>query len=107
MHAVIRRYRVAEGVTAADLLARVQQGFVPVIREMPGFVAFHAIATDDDGVVSVSIFADREGADRSTERAAGHIQRELAAYFAGPPEITRGEVGAHAVAASTTPPATR
>lgn len=99
MHAVIRRYRMAEGVAVADLLDRVQQGFVPLIREMPGFVAFHAFASDDGGVVSVSLFTDRAGADRSSERAASYIQRELAAYFAGPPEITRGEVGAHAVAA--------
>lgn len=100
MHAVIRRYRLAAGVDAAEVLAHVQRGFVPLIAQAPGFVAFHALSTGDGGVVSVSVFASEAGAEASTRRAADHVAQELTPYFAGPPTIEQGEVGAHAISAS-------
>ena len=97
MYAVIRRYRLAEGASIEELMARVHRGFVPIIARVPGFVAYHAIDAGDGAVVSVSVFEGRDAADESTRRAADYIERELAAYFAGPPEVEHGQVGAHAV----------
>lgn len=101
MYAVIRRYRLAEGAAPEEVLGRVQRGFVPIIERVPGFVAFHAVATGDGGVVSVSVFDGRAAAEESTRRAADHIAQELAPFFAGPPAVEQGPVGAHAL--RTTP----
>ena len=97
MYAVIRRYRVAEGASVADLMQRVHRGFVPIISRVPGFVAYHAIDLGEGAVVSVSVFDGRDAAEESTRRAADYVERELADLFAGPPEVEHGEVGAHAV----------
>ena len=97
MYAVIRRYRLAEGASVEELMQQVQRGFVPIIGRVPGFVAFHAIDVGDGAIVSVSVFDGRDSAEESTRRAADHIERELADFFAGPPEVEAGEVGAHAL----------
>jgi len=100
MYAVIRRYRLTDGADPAEVLTRVQRGFVPIVERVPGFVAFHAVSTGDGRVVSVSVFDGKDGAEESTRRAADHIARDLAPFFAGPPEVEQGEVGAHAVRAT-------
>ncbi len=97
MYAVIRRYHLAEGASIVDLMQRVHQGFVPIVSRVPGFVAFHAIDLGEGRIASVSVFDGRDAAEESTRRAADHIEQELSALFAGPPEIEHGEVGAYAV----------
>jgi hypothetical protein len=97
MYGVIRRYRLAEGVAVAELMQRVQQGFVPIVSRMPGFMAFQAIDLGDGAIVSISVFDGRDNAEASGQRAADHIRDELAAFFAGPPEVEAGEVGAYGV----------
>ena len=97
MYAVIRRYRLAEGASVEEVMAGVHRGFVPIVARVPGFVAFHAIDLGEGRIASVSVFEGRDAAEESTRRAADHIEQELAAFFAGPPEIEHGEVGAHAV----------
>ena len=97
MYAVIRRYRLAEGASVEELMARVHRGFVPIVARVPGFVAYHAIDLGDGRIASVSVFEGRDAAEESSTRAADYIKEELAPFFAGPPEVEHGEVGAHAV----------
>ena len=97
MYATIRRYRLAEGASVEELMNRVQQGFVPIVSRVPGFVAYHAIDVGDGDLVSVSVFDGRDSAEESTRRAAEWVERELAGLVAGPPEVEHGELGAHAV----------
>ena len=97
MYAVIRRYRLAESASIEELMARVHRGFVPIVARVPGFVAFHAIDLGEGRIASVSVFDGRDAAEESTRRAADHIAQELAAFFAGPPEIEHGVVRAPAV----------
>jgi len=94
MFATVRRY---EGVTdSAEAGRRVQEGFVPILKSIPGFVAY-TFADAGGGVVmvSMSIFADEAGAEMSNERAAGWVKDNLAALLPNPPTITAGEVVAH------------
>ena len=97
MYAVIRRYRLAEGASIEELMARVHRGFVPIISRVPGFVAYHAIDLGNGAVLSVSVFDGRDAAEESTRRAADYVRQELASLFTGPAEVELGEVGAHAV----------
>src|SRR4051812_21590280 len=69
MYATMRRY---EGVTdPAETGSRVDQGFVPLIREIPGFHAYYWVDAGDGNMASFSVFDDQAGAEASTDRAAG------------------------------------
>jgi hypothetical protein len=90
MYASVRRYQSAGSVE--ELMRRVKEGFVPSLRQAPGFVAYYAVDGGDGTVVSVSIFRDRSGAEASNDRAATWVKVNLAELLPHRPEITAGEV---------------
>jgi hypothetical protein len=47
----------------------VDEGFVPIISEIPGFVAYYWVDAGDGVMVSTSIFEDRSGEEESNWRA--------------------------------------
>ena len=92
MYAAIRRYTIKSG--SADLVTqRAQEGFVPLIRNMAGFVAYYGVVSEDNVVTTISLFTDQAGEAESTRRAAEWVKQNLAQYVEGPPEITTGQVG--------------
>jgi hypothetical protein len=94
MYAAVRRY---EGVTdPAEAGRRVKEGFMPLIREVPGFVAYYWIDAGDGAMVSTSVFEDRTGAEESTKRAADFVRENLASLLPNPPQVTAGDVVASA-----------
>jgi hypothetical protein len=99
MYAAVRRY---EGVTdPAEAGRRVKEGFVPLLREAPGFVAYYWIDAGDGAMVSTSVFEDQAGAEESTKRAADFVRENLASLLPNPPQVTAGEVVASAALAGT------
>jgi hypothetical protein len=94
MYAVVRRY---EGVTdPAEAGRRVDGGFVPLLRQVPGFVAYYWIDAGNGTMVSLSVFEDRAGADESVRRAADFVRDNLASLLPGPPQVSAGQVVAAA-----------
>ncbi|MFG2296365.1 hypothetical protein [Streptomyces sp. NPDC048603] len=94
MYAAVRRY---EGVTDAAEAARiVQEGFVPLMRQVPGFVAYYWIDAGDGVMASTSVFEDRAGAEASITKAAEFVREHLAALLPNPPQVIAGEVVASA-----------
>ncbi|MFJ9033964.1 hypothetical protein ACIRQP_36905 [Streptomyces sp. NPDC102274] len=94
MYAAVRRY---EGVTDPPEVARlVKEGFVPLVRQIPGFVAFYWINAGSGVFVSTSVFQDRAGAEESTLRASHFVRDNLASRLPNPPQVMAGEVGASA-----------
>lgn len=90
MYATVRRY---EGVTdPAEAGRRVSEGFVPLIREIPGFVAYYWVDAGGGLMASTSVFEDQAGAESSTERAADWVRENIAELLPNPPEVTAGEV---------------
>ena len=90
MYAVVRRY---DGVTdPAEAARRAQQGFVPLLSEVPGFVAYYAIDAGGGVIVSISVFQDQPGSEESTERAADYVRENLASLIPNPPQVMAGEV---------------
>lgn len=90
MYAVVRRY---DGVTdAAEAGRQVKEGFVPLLREMPGFVAYYWVNAGGGVMVSTSIFQDQAGEEESTKRAADFVSANLASLLPNPPQVTAGEV---------------
>ncbi|MBN6054730.1 hypothetical protein JYK22_22520, partial [Nonomuraea sp. RK-328] len=90
MYATVRRY---EGVTdPAEAGRRVSEEFVPLLREVPGFVAYYWVDAGDGVMLSTSIFEDQAGAEESTKRAADYVRESLASLLPNPPQVTAGEV---------------
>jgi len=93
MHATVRRY---EGVTdPSEAGRRVNEGFVPPISQMPGFVAYYWVDAGGVVMVSTSVFQDQSGAEESNRRAADYVRQNLAPLLPKPPQITAGEVVAY------------
>ncbi|MFD5947838.1 hypothetical protein ACFWAZ_11220 [Streptomyces collinus] len=93
MHAVIRRY---EGVTdPAEAGRRVNEEFLPLLRQVQGFVAYYFVDAGGGVMVSTSVFQDRAGAEESTERAGDYVRNRLAELLPNPPQVTAGEAVAH------------
>ena len=90
MYVAVRRYKVKAG-SMDEIIRSVSEGFVPLISQASGFMAYYAVDAGNDIVFSVSIFQDQAGADASTKLAADWVKQNLAALVEGPPEITAGE----------------
>ena len=90
MYGVLRRY---EGVTdPVELGRRVQEGFVPLLRQISGFVAYYWVNAGDGVMFSVSVFQDQAGSEESTRRAADYVRENLASLLPTPPQVIAGEV---------------
>ncbi|HSA52485.1 MAG TPA: hypothetical protein VLH10_20560 [Yinghuangia sp.] len=72
------------------------EGFVPLVRQVPGFVAYYWVDAGDGVMVSTSVFEDRSGAEESTSKAAEFVRENLASLFPDPPQVTTGQVVASA-----------
>ncbi|MGY5049945.1 hypothetical protein ACWDE0_30755 [Streptomyces sp. 900105755] len=90
MYAVVRRY---EGVTdPAEAGRRVNEGFVPLLRQVPGFVAYYWVDAGDGVMLSTSVYDDQAGAEESVRRAAAFVRDQLASLLPHPPQVTAGQV---------------
>jgi hypothetical protein len=90
MYAVVRRY---EGVTnPAEAARRVREEFIPLLREVPGFVAYYVVDAAGGVIASTSVFQDQAGSAESTKRAADWVRENLASLIPNPPQVTAGEV---------------
>ncbi len=99
LYVVIRRYPLAPGADVAELTRLVREGFVPIMRQVPGFVEYYTYDAGGGDSGTISIFTDAAAAEESTRRAADWVaEANLASFFAGPPEVIAGPVLLHAEA---------
>lgn len=94
MYAAVRRY---EGVTHPAEAARlVNEGFVPLMRQVRGFVAYYWLDAGNGEMVSTSVFQDQAGAEESISKASDFVRDNLSSLLPNPPEVLAGEVVASA-----------
>ena len=96
-YAVIRRYEGLDPRSIDEVARQVNEGLLPIISQIPGFVAYCALNTGGGVVASISVFEDRAGADESTRKAAVWVKQHLAALVPNPPQFTAGKVIAYKV----------
>ena len=90
MYVAVRRY---EGVTDPQKAVQlVEEGFLPIISEMPGFVAYYNVDAGDGVLVSTSVFEHKDAEEQSTFRAGEFVEEHLAPLLPNPPQVTAGEV---------------
>jgi hypothetical protein len=97
-YAVVRLGRLREGASTTEVARRAREGFVPIIKTVPGFVAYFVIDTGQREQVTISIFSDPAGAAESTRRAAAWVPGAIGELVEGPAEVLAdGRVQAYAV----------
>jgi hypothetical protein len=75
MHTTVRKY---EGVSDPEEVARkIQQGFVPLIAGMPGFVEYFCADLGQGAILTVSVFQDLAHAIESNQLAAGWVAMNI------------------------------
>jgi hypothetical protein len=90
MYVAVRRY---EGVTDPKKVAQLgEEGFVPIISEMPGFVAHYLVDAGDGVMVATSVFEHKDAEEQSTYRAGEFVGEHLEPLLPNPPQVTAGEV---------------
>ena len=90
MYVAVRRY---EGVSDPQKVGQVaQEGFVPIISEMPGFVTYYCVDAGDGVMVSTSVFEHKDAEEQSNFRAGQFVAENLAPLLPNPPQVTAGEV---------------
>jgi hypothetical protein len=90
MYVAVRRY---EGVTDPKKVAQLgEESFVPIISEMPGFVAHYLVDAGDGVMVATSVFEHKEAEEQSTYRAGEFVGEHLEPLMPNPPQVTAGEV---------------
>jgi hypothetical protein len=95
MYATVRRY---DGVTdPTEAGRRVNEGFVPLVSQIPGFVAYYWVDAGGGVMISTSVFQDQSRADESTRSATDWVRQNLATLLPNPPQVTAGEVVAYKV----------
>ena len=69
MYVTVRHY---EGVSDTSEVARIaNEGFLPIIREITGFVDYYFVDAGDGVMVSTSIFESASGEEESNWRVRG------------------------------------
>jgi heme-degrading monooxygenase HmoA len=92
MFAAIRYYH-ADPDSIDEVIRRTREGFVPLIRETPGFVSYLVLSpVEREGeIVSVSVFEDEQSAQESNDKAEDWVRENLS-EFVLPPDLAAGEI---------------
>ena len=93
MFAAIRYYQ-ADPPSIEEVVRRVQEDFVPLIRDMRGFVSYFILVPSEreEDIVSVSVFEDQQSAEESNRKAAEWVVQNLSELLRPAPEFASGQV---------------
>jgi hypothetical protein len=107
MFVTIRQYSPKNGAVnkaSLELLRRqIQDEFIPIIEQVPGFRAYYVLNVDNREVLTLSFCDTPEGKAESSRCAAEYTLRNPLVYELGRPEVTECEVLTHAESSETTP----
>lgn len=92
MYASIRRYQTKDN---AEVARRAQDGFVPLVREVPGFSAYYMVDAGDT-FFTVTLAEDKSGIEDSASKAREWVGQNAADLIEGSADVHNGEVVASA-----------
>jgi hypothetical protein len=93
MHATIRRYEGVDTTRINEVVRKVDETFVPQIRELPGFAGYFLMEADNGVLSSISLFETSEQAGESTKLVKNWISDEnFSKAIPNAPKITSGKV---------------
>ena len=93
-HVVIRIRTVKAEHAPEDVLAQIQEGFVPLVEEIPGLGLYLAAANPETrALFSISVFADDAGVAESNRIAGEWVTANIPDVFEGEPAVHNGVIG--------------
>lgn len=97
MYAAIRQGKARAG-RAEELAGRIKEGVIPIVSDVPGFMAYYVVYAPDDTVTAISIFDKVEAAEEWNKRAVAWIDQNLGPLLTGPVSAVAGPVIVHTLA---------
>lgn len=92
MYVSIRRYEELTSDRIDEIIKRVEEGFVPIIRASAGFIGYKFIDAGDGVIATISVFDTKVAAEESNKAAASWVKENMAEFTTKPPQITAGIV---------------
>jgi hypothetical protein len=96
MFVTIRRYSPKNGAVnkaSMELLRRqIQDQFLPVIQQIPGFKAYYVLNVADREVLTLTFCQSEEGTAEANRCASDYTMRNPLVYELGQPEVTESQV---------------
>ena len=90
MHTTVRKY---EGVAnPSEAASKIEQGFVPLISGMPGFIEYFWVDLGHGAMLSISVFEDLAHAIESNQLAAGWVAMNMPSLLPQASRIESGKV---------------
>ncbi len=91
MYLIIRRLKVQSHLWD-EVLQRMENGYVPILKNNSEFVEFYGVIVGDEGV-SISVFETQQAAEEANRQALEWAKENLAPLLQAPVEIVAaGEV---------------
>jgi DhnA family fructose-bisphosphate aldolase class Ia len=91
MHGVLRHYTL-DAKNVNEVIRRVAEGGVPIIKAIPGFVSYAIMDAGHGHLVTYSVYESKTGTEESTKKAAAWVKENIASMLPNPPRVTEGEV---------------
>jgi heme-degrading monooxygenase HmoA len=91
MFSSIRKCTVKRG-SVEGLARRVQEGFVPLARQMKGFQGHYLVNGGPEVLITISVFDSADEAFVSNEKAADWVRNNVLESTRGVPEVMVGDV---------------
>jgi hypothetical protein len=88
MYASVREYRTKDN---AEVARRAQEGFIPLVREVPGFSAYYMV-DGGERFFTITLADEQSAVEDSANKARDWVQENIPDMIEGPPVVTNGEV---------------
>ena len=99
MHATIRRYESIDQSRKSEVLKKVDENLLPLLKDLPGFNGYSLIDAGNGVMTSVGFFDTEAQADESTRIAGSWLRdQKLETALPNRPKITAGDVVIHETA---------
>ena len=89
MFTSIRKYTIKRG-SAGEWSRRVQEDFLPMLRQMQGFRSYYLLDGGRDVLIAISMFDSADEALASNELAADWLRDNVLEFTRGMPEVIAG-----------------
>ncbi len=91
MHTTIRRYEGVNPDKITEIIKRVKEGFVPLIRSSGGFKRYQFLNAGNGVIITISVFETELAAWASNKMAANWVHENLSSLLDKPTQISVGE----------------
>ena len=91
MFTIVRKLRLARG-SFSEVTRRVEEGFVPLLRDLPGFRNYYLLDGGQDTLISIRVFDSADEALAFNEIAAEWMRDNVLEFVKGMPEVMSGNV---------------